>query len=86
MAFLSNGCLLAETLFKSSIFLVLMALTSIVGGVCTPMFLAQCAAFLNLRLFGNSNFVGICTLMLTFSGGFLSVFLCSLILGIGICY
>jgi type IV secretory pathway TrbL component len=89
VALLSNGCFSAETLLKSSIFLVFTALTGIVGCVRAPMLLAQRAAFLNSRLFGNLVIVGITTLALTFvalSGGFLSAFLCSLFLGVGICY
>ncbi len=72
---LSNGYILAETILKGSIFLILPALTGIMGPVHTPIFLAQGAAFLNFCLFGNAKFVGICTLMLAFSGGFLSTFL-----------
>ncbi len=86
MAFLSNGCFLAETLLKSSILLILLALNGVVGCVCVPMFLALCTAFLNFHLLGKLKFVRISTLMLTFSGGFLSTFLHGLILGIGICY
>ena len=75
MAFLSYGCLSAETLLKSSIFLVLMALTGIVGRVRAPILLAQRAAFLDSHLFGDSNLVGTSTLVLTrvvaLSGGFL---------------
>ena len=74
MAFLSNGCFLAETILKGSILFVLTALTSIMGCVHALMFLAQRTAFLNLSLLGNSKFVGICTLMLAFSGGFLHTF------------
>ena len=40
MVLWSNGCLSVETLFKSPIFLILMALTGIVGHVRAPMFLA----------------------------------------------
>jgi hypothetical protein len=86
MAFLSNGCFLAETVLKDSILFVLTALTSIIGHVHTPIFLAQRAAFLDFRLLGFSKFVGICTLMFAFSSGFFSTFLCNLFLGIGICY
>jgi hypothetical protein len=75
VAFLSYGCLSAETLLKSSIFLALMALTSIVGRVRAPILLAQRAAFLDSHLFGDSNLVGTSTLVLTrvvaLSGGFL---------------
>ena len=76
IAFHSNGCLSAETLFKSPIFLVLMALTGIVGRVSTPMFLAQHAAFLDSHLFRDMVVSGTTTLALTFlalSGGFLCV-------------
>ncbi len=86
MAFLSNGCFLAETLLKSSILLVFTALTGIVGRMCAPMFLALRTAFLNSCLFRDLEFIGIRTLALTFPGGFLSTFLCSLIFGIGVCY
>ena len=72
MAFLSNGCFLAETLFKRSFSYFWHS--------------AQCIAFLNFRLLGDSKFVGISTLMLTFSGGFLSTLLHGLIFGVGICY
>jgi hypothetical protein len=82
MAFLSNSYFLAETILKGSVFLVLMALTGIMGRVCAPMFLAQCAAFLNFRLFRNAKFVGISTLSFTFSDDFLSTFLHGLFLGI----
>ncbi len=51
VAFLPNGCLSAETLLQSPIFLVLTALTSIVGHVCAPMFLAQRTAFLESHIF-----------------------------------
>jgi hypothetical protein len=83
---LSNGCFLAETILKGSILLVLMALTGIMDRMRTPMFLAQCAAFLDFCFLGNSKLVGISTLMLTFLGGFLSTFLCSLFLGVGFCH
>jgi hypothetical protein len=86
MAFLSNGYFLAETILKGSIFLVLMALTGIMGCVHAPMFLAQRAAFLNFCLFGNVKFVGISTLSFTFSSDFLSTFLRGLFLGIGTHY
>ena len=82
MAFLSNRCFLAETLFRSSILLVLVPLTGIMGRMHAPMFLAQRSAFLNSYLFRDSEFVGISTLALTFPGGFLSTFFRSLILGI----
>ena len=72
MAFLSNGCFLAETLFKRSFSYFWHS--------------AQCIAFLNFRLLGDSKFVGISTLMLTFSDGFLSTLLHGLIFGVGICY
>ncbi len=52
IVFLSNGCLSTENLLKSPIFLVLMALSSIVGCVSTPMFLAQHAAISNLTFLG----------------------------------
>ncbi len=48
MALGSNGCFSAETLFKSFIFLILTALTGIVGCVRAPMFLAQ-GAFFGIR-------------------------------------
>jgi hypothetical protein len=89
MALWFNGCLSAETLFKSPIFFVLMALTGIVGCVHTPMFLAQRAAFLNSHLFGDTLVCGTTTLVLTFlalSGGFLSVLFHVLFLVVGICY
>jgi hypothetical protein len=89
IALLSNGCLSTETLLKSPIFLVLTTLTSIVGRVSAPMFLAQHAAFLDSHLFRDTIVVGTTTLALTFlmlSGGFLSVFFCGLVLGIGIHY
>ena len=75
-----------ETILKGSILLVLTALTGIVGHMHAPMFLAQCAAFLGFHLLGNSKFVGISTLLFTFSGDFLSNFLRGLFLGIGTCY
>ncbi len=87
--FAPNGCLSIETLFKSSIFLVLTALTGIVGPVHAPMFLAQCTAFLEPHLFRDTVVRGTTTLALTFlalSGGFLGTFLFGLFLGIGICY
>ncbi len=62
------------------------ALTSITGRLRAPIFLAQRRAFLNFCLFGNAKFVGISTLLLTFSGDFLSTFLHGLFLGIGTCY
>jgi hypothetical protein len=40
-ALLSNGCFLAETLLKSSILLIFMALTCIVSHMHAPMFLVQ---------------------------------------------
>ncbi len=83
MAFLSNDCFLAETLLKRSILLILTALTSIVGCMHAPMFLAQHAALLNFCLFGDLKLIGISTIMLTFSSGFLSTFLLGLILGVG---
>ena len=86
VAFLSNGCFPFETLFKSAIFLILMALTSIVGRMHAPMFVAQYAAILDLCLFGVLKFIGISSLVLTFSCGFLGTFLCSFILGVGIHY
>jgi hypothetical protein len=90
MALLSNGCLSAETLFKSLIFLILTALTGIVGRVRAPMFLAQCASFLDSHLFRDTVVRGTTTFALTFlalSGGFLSTFLFGpCFLGIGICY
>ena len=86
VAFLSNGCFLAETLLKSSILLVLMALTGIVGLVRAPMFLAQRTAFLDFCLLGDSKFIEISTLMLIFSGGFFSTLLHGLILGVGTHY
>ncbi len=64
-----------------------MTLISIVGRVHAPMFLAQCAAFLDSHLFRDTVVSGTTTLGLTFlalSGGFLSVFFHSLFLGIGI--
>ncbi len=85
----SNGCLSAETLFKSPIFLVLTALTGIVGCVSVPMFLAQCAAFLDSHLFRDTVVRGTTTLALTFlvlSRGFLCTFLFGHFLGIGIHY
>jgi hypothetical protein len=85
MVLLSNGCFLAETVLKGSILLILMALTSIMGHMCAPMFLAQPAAFLDFVLW-NLKLVGIINLMLTFSGGFLSSFLHGFFLGIGIRY
>ncbi len=54
---LSNGNFFAETILKGSIFLVLTALTGIMGRVCALMFLAQRAVFLNFCLFGNAKFV-----------------------------
>ncbi len=76
IVFRSNGCLSVETHFKSSIFLVLMALTCIVGCVHAPMFLAQRAAFLEPHLFRDMVVRGTTTLVLTFlalSGGFLGL-------------
>ena len=64
MALWSNGCLSVETLFKSSIFFVLMALTGIVGRVHAPMLLAQRAAFLDSCLFRDLVLIGITTLVL----------------------
>ena len=89
MVLLSNGYFLAETILKSSIFLVLMALTGIVGRVYAPMFLAQHAAFLEPHLFRDMVVRGTSTLALTFlalSGGFLSAFLFGPFLGVGNCY
>jgi hypothetical protein len=86
IAFLSKGYFLAETFLKSPIFLVLMALTGIMGRVHAPIFLAQRAVSLNFCLFGNAKFVGISTLSFTFSGAFLSTFLRGLFLGVGTCY
>ena len=89
VALRSNGCLSAETLFKSPIFLVLMALTGILGRVCTPMFLAQHAAFLDSHLFRDMVVRRTTTLVLAFlalSSGFLSVFFRGLFFGIGTCY
>ncbi len=74
VALLSNGYFLAETILKGSIFLVLMAITGIVGHVHAPIILAQRAAFVNFRLFGNAKFIEISTLSFTFSGDFLSIF------------
>ncbi len=76
IALRSNGCLSAETLFKSSIFIVLTALTSIVSCVRAPIFLAQRAAFLDFHLFRDTVVCGTTTLVLTFLAlfsGFLSV-------------
>jgi hypothetical protein len=75
-----------ETILKGSVFLVLTALTGIMGRVRAPMFLAQCAAFLNFCLFWNAKFVGINTLSFSFSSDFLSTFLRGLFLGIGTRY
>ena len=78
VVFLSNGRLSVETLFGSSIFLVLTALTGIVGRVRAPMFLAQGAAFLEPHLFGNTVLRGTSILALTLlalPSGFLSAFL-----------
>ncbi len=78
VVFCSNGRLSVETLFKSSIFLVFTALTGIVGRMLAPMFLAQCAAFLEPHLFGDMIVCGTSTFALTFlvlSGGFLGAFL-----------
>ena len=89
VAFLSYGCLSAETLFESSIFLVLTSLTGNVGRVRTPMLLAQCAAFLDSHLFGDSDLMGTSTLALTFvalSSGFLGTFSRGFFLGVGIHY
>ena len=89
VVFLSNGRLSVETLFGSSIFLVLTALTGIVGRVRAPMFLAQGAAFLDSHLFGDSDLVGTSTLALAFlalSGGFLGTFSRGLFLRVGIRY
>ncbi len=89
VALQSNGCLSVETLFKSSIFRVLMALTGIVGHVYAPMFLAQRAAFLGPHLFRDAVVHGTTTLALTFlvlSGGFLGTFLFDPFLGVGIRY
>ncbi len=89
VAFCSNGCLSVETLFKSPIFLVLMALTGIEGRVRAPMFLAQRAAFLGSHLFRDTVVRGTTTLALTFlalSSGFLGTFLFDPFLGVGICY
>ena len=85
VALWSNGCLSAETLFKSSILLILMALTDIVGRVHAPMFLAHRAAFLDSHLFRDMVVRGTTTFALTFlalSGGFISAFFCGLFLGI----
>jgi hypothetical protein len=71
VVFLSYSCLSSETLLKSSIFLVLTALT-----VCAPMLLAQRTAFLDSHLFGDSDLVGTSTLAVTFvalSGSFLEL-------------
>ena len=89
VAFLPNGCFLAETILKGSILFVLMALTSIVGHVHAPMFLAECTAFLEPHLLEDLVVAGIITLALTFvtlSGGFLRAFFCGLFLGVGIHY
>jgi hypothetical protein len=53
MAFLPNGCFLAETILNGSIIFVLMAFTSIMGCMHAPMFLAQHTAFLELHLLGD---------------------------------
>ena len=53
VAFLTNGYFLVETILKGSVFLILMALTGIMGRVHDPIFLAQSAAFLNFSLFGE---------------------------------
>ena len=89
MALWSNGCLSVETLFKSPIFLILMALTGIVGHVHAPMFLAQCTAFLDSHHFRDTVVRGTTTFALTFlalSGGFLSTFLFGHFLGVEIRY
>ena len=61
VVFFFNGCLSVETLFGSFIFLVLMALTGIVGRVRAPMFLAQCATFLRPHLFRDTIVFGTST-------------------------
>jgi hypothetical protein len=89
MAFLPNGCFLAETILKGFILFVLTAFTGIMGCMCAPMFLAQRTAFLKSHLLGDLVVAGIITLALTFlelSSGFLRAFFCSLFLRIGIHY
>ncbi len=89
VALWSNGCVSVETLLKSPIFLILMALTGIVGHVHAPMFLAQCTAFLDSHHFRDTVVRGTTTFALTFlalSGGFLSTFLFGPLLGIRICH
>ncbi len=61
VTFLSNGCFSAETILQSPIFLVLTALTSIVGHMRTPMFLAQHAAFLDSHFFRDMVVIGTTT-------------------------
>ncbi len=66
-----------------------MALTGIVSCVCAPMFLAERAAFLDSRLFRDSNVVETSTLALALaalSSAVLGAFLSNLILGGGIRY
>jgi hypothetical protein len=66
-----------------------MALASIVGRVHAPIFLGQCAAFLNSHLFWDTVVLGTTTLALpslALSRGFLTVFFCGLFLGVGIRY
>jgi hypothetical protein len=63
VALLSNGCFPSETLHKSSIFVILMTLTSIVGCVHAPMLLAQAQLFLNLtflRIWFSLELVPLC--------------------------
>jgi hypothetical protein len=89
VAYLPNGCVLVETILKDSILFVLMALTGIMGCMCTPMLLTQRTAFLKSHLLGDLVVAGISTLLLAFpvlSSGFLRAFFCGLFLGIGIHY
>jgi hypothetical protein len=88
MAFLPNGCFLAETILKGSIHFVLMAFTGIMG-MHAPKFLAQHTAFLESHLPGDLVVAGICTLVLAFlvlSSGFLRAFFHGLFLGVRIHY
>ncbi len=81
MAFLSNGCFLAETFLKGLVLFVLTALTSIMGCLRAPMFLAKRTTFLKFHLLGDL----VSTLVLAFlalSSGFLQAFFCNLILGV----
>jgi hypothetical protein len=55
VTFLSNGYFFVETILKGSVFLVLMALTGIMGHVRAPVILAQRAAFLNFAFLGMQN-------------------------------